>query len=122
MLAVLCRRNMPIQNGYLAINGDSEEPRPCLPLKTAGFLLLVALDGSAPGGGSLRRLRRRPRPKRPHGIFTLIDPLAVSMSIQAISAVWKYSKEKSNSLLVLLGIADFTNTEGDAWPSGQTLA
>jgi biotin operon repressor len=44
------------------------------------------------------------------------------MSIQAISAVWKYSRQKSNSLLVLLGIADFTNTEGDAWPSGKTLA
>src|SRR5262245_39485111 len=44
------------------------------------------------------------------------------MSIQAINAVFKRSSQKSGPLLVLLAIADFTNNEGDAWPSNATLA
>src|SRR5947208_9033856 len=44
------------------------------------------------------------------------------MSIEAISAVWKHSRQKSGGLLVLLALADYTNNEGIAWPALSTLA
>ena len=44
------------------------------------------------------------------------------MSIEAISAVWKHSRQKSGGLLVLLALADYTNAEGVAWPAISTLA
>jgi hypothetical protein len=44
------------------------------------------------------------------------------MSVEASSAVWKHSRQKSGPLLVLLAIADYINTEGNAWPAVSTLA
>ena len=44
------------------------------------------------------------------------------MSIEASNAVWKYSRQKSGPLLVLLALADYINTEGNAWPAVSTLA
>src|SRR5438105_2921396 len=45
------------------------------------------------------------------------------MSIEATSAVWKWSRQKkSGALVVLLAIADYINTEGNAWPAVSTLA
>ena len=44
------------------------------------------------------------------------------MSIEVTTAVWKFSKQKSGSLLVLLAIADYANQLGIAWPSVATLA
>ena len=45
------------------------------------------------------------------------------MSIEAISAVWKYSRQtKPAPRLVLLALADYTNHEGIAWPAVSTLA
>jgi hypothetical protein len=47
---------------------------------------------------------------------------AVSMSIESTNAVWKHSRQKSGRLLVLLALADYTNSEGIAWPAVSTLA
>ena len=45
------------------------------------------------------------------------------MSFEAINAVWKRSRQKkSGALLVLLALADYTNSEGIAWPAVSTLA
>jgi hypothetical protein len=44
------------------------------------------------------------------------------MSIEATSAVWKRSRQKSGTLLVLLALADYTNSDGIAWPAMSTLA
>ncbi len=44
------------------------------------------------------------------------------MSIEATNAVWKHSRQKSGTLLVLLALADYTNSEGIAWPAISTLA
>jgi hypothetical protein len=44
------------------------------------------------------------------------------MSIEVISAVWKRSRQKSGPLLVLLALADYTNSEGNSWPAVSTLA
>src|SRR5260370_42556175 len=45
------------------------------------------------------------------------------MSIEATNAVWKWSRQKkSGALVVLLAIADYINTEGNAWPAVSTLA
>jgi len=44
------------------------------------------------------------------------------MSIEVTSAVWKQSRQKSGTLLVLLALADYTNREGFAWPAVSTLA
>jgi Helix-turn-helix domain len=44
------------------------------------------------------------------------------MSIGATNAVWKRSGQKSGPLLVLLALADYTNSEGIAWPAVSTLA
>ena len=38
------------------------------------------------------------------------------------NAVWKRSRQKSGPLLVLLALADYTNSEGIAWPAISTLA
>ena len=45
------------------------------------------------------------------------------MSIEVTNAVWKQSRQKkSGTLLVLLALADYTNSEGIAWPAVSTLA
>lgn len=45
------------------------------------------------------------------------------MSIEATNAVWKWSRQKkSGALVVLLALADYTNSEGIAWPALATLA
>jgi len=44
------------------------------------------------------------------------------MSIEATSAVWKRSRQKSGPLVVLLALADYTSREGIAWPAVSTLA
>jgi len=44
------------------------------------------------------------------------------MSIEVTNAVWKYSRQKDGQLLVLLALADYTNSEGIAWPAISTLA
>ena len=44
------------------------------------------------------------------------------MSIEKTSEVWKHSRQKSGALLVLLALADFTNSKGIAWPAVSTLA
>jgi Helix-turn-helix domain len=44
------------------------------------------------------------------------------MSIEATNAVWRYSRQKSGNLLVLLALADYTNNDGIAWPAVSTLA
>src|SRR5262245_42302484 len=45
------------------------------------------------------------------------------MSIEATSAVWKRSRQKKSSrLVVLLALADYTNSDGIAWPAVSTLA
>src|SRR5262245_55973925 len=44
------------------------------------------------------------------------------MSIEVTSAVWKWSRQKSGPLLVMLAIADYTNNECIAWPAVSTLA
>jgi Helix-turn-helix domain len=44
------------------------------------------------------------------------------MSIEVTNAVWKHSRQKSGTLLVLLALADYTNSEGIAWPAVSTLA
>lgn len=47
---------------------------------------------------------------------------AISMSIKLLDRGWRFSKAKGGDLLVLLGIADFANDEGVAYPSIATLA
>jgi len=45
------------------------------------------------------------------------------VSIEAMTHVWKHSKQKGTALLVMLAIADHTNDEhGVAWPSVRKLA
>lgn len=44
------------------------------------------------------------------------------MSIKLLDRGWRFSKAKGGDLLVLLGIADFANDEGVAYPSIATLA
>jgi Helix-turn-helix domain len=44
------------------------------------------------------------------------------MSIEITSAVWKHSRQKSGALLVLLALADYTNSKDIAWPAVSTLA
>jgi hypothetical protein len=44
------------------------------------------------------------------------------MSIELSSAVWKHSRQKSGTLLVLLALADYANSENIAWPAVSTLA
>ena len=44
------------------------------------------------------------------------------MSVTVMARVWRNSKAKHASLLVLLAIADFCNDEDEAWPSIATLA
>lgn len=45
-----------------------------------------------------------------------------AMSVSAMSFVWKHSRQRGGSLLVLLALADFANDEGLCYPSMQTLA
>jgi hypothetical protein len=47
---------------------------------------------------------------------------APNMSIPVTNAVWKHSRQKSGTLLVLLALADYTNSEGIAWPAVSTVA
>ena len=44
------------------------------------------------------------------------------MSIRVMSQVWEHSHATGGQLLVLLAIADFSNDDGEAWPSVPTLA
>jgi hypothetical protein len=44
------------------------------------------------------------------------------MSIEVMTRVWKHSRHKEGTLLVLLAIADFANDEGVAFPSMKTIA
>lgn len=44
------------------------------------------------------------------------------MSIEATDLVWKHSKQKGASLLIMLAIANYVNKDGQAWPKIQTLA
>lgn len=44
------------------------------------------------------------------------------MSIKLLNLAWRFSKTKGGDLLILLGIADFANDEGIAYPSIATLA
>lgn len=44
------------------------------------------------------------------------------MSIKLLDRGWRFSKAKGGDLLVLLGIADFANDDGIAYPSIPTLA
>lgn len=44
------------------------------------------------------------------------------MGIKLLDRGWRFSKAKGGDLLVLLGIADFANDEGVAYPSISTLA
>lgn len=44
------------------------------------------------------------------------------MSIKLLDRGWRFSKTKGGDLLVLLGIADFANDDGIAYPSIPTLA
>lgn len=44
------------------------------------------------------------------------------MSIKAMTEVWEHSQQSGSGLLLLLAIADYTNDEGQAWPSVSTLA
>src|SRR5687767_11875054 len=46
----------------------------------------------------------------------------MTMSIKLLDRGWRYSKARGGDLLVLLGIADFANDEGIAYPSIATLA
>jgi hypothetical protein len=45
-----------------------------------------------------------------------------TVSIQAMSFIWKYSKERGDHLLLLLAIADYANDKGMAWPSINSLS
>lgn len=44
------------------------------------------------------------------------------MSITVMSQVWEHSQQSGSSLLLLLAIADYSNEDGEAWPSVPTLA
>lgn len=44
------------------------------------------------------------------------------MSIEVMTRVWKHSRHKEGTLLVLLAIADFANDDGVAFPSMKTIA
>lgn len=44
------------------------------------------------------------------------------MSVKATSLVWEHSRATGVELLVLLAIADYTNDDGRAWPSQDTIA
>lgn len=44
------------------------------------------------------------------------------MSLKAMTHVWETSKQKANSLLVLLAIADIADDNGDAYPGVNRLA
>jgi hypothetical protein len=44
------------------------------------------------------------------------------MSIQVMSAVWKDSKQKGSSLLLLLAFADHAGDDGFCWPGYEHLA
>src|SRR5262245_58997163 len=39
-----------------------------------------------------------------------------------MSDVWKHSKRKDGELLVMLALADFSNDQGESWPSLKNLA
>jgi len=55
--------------------------------------------------------------------FTQEKGLYDPMSVEASTRVWKWSKQKSGNLLVLLAIADQYNDEKNcAWPSVAFLA
>ncbi len=43
------------------------------------------------------------------------------MSIEASNKVWKYSQSKGAERLVMLCLANYTNAEGLAWPSIETI-
>jgi hypothetical protein len=44
------------------------------------------------------------------------------MSIEVMSSVWKYSRQKGSARLLLLAIADSANESGEAWPGIRSLA
>ncbi len=44
------------------------------------------------------------------------------MSVKKQAEIWKRSKEKGSALLLLLGIADFADDDGVAFPAVKTLA
>src|SRR5262245_25446145 len=44
------------------------------------------------------------------------------VSIKIMSDVWKHSKRKDGELLVMLALADFSNDQGESWPSLKNLA
>jgi hypothetical protein len=44
------------------------------------------------------------------------------MSIKIMTAVWERSRSRGNDLLVLLALADWSNDDGESWPSLRQLA
>lgn len=44
------------------------------------------------------------------------------MSLDAITHVWKTSKQKGSALLMMLALADYADENGECWPSLTTLA
>jgi len=44
------------------------------------------------------------------------------MSIKIMSDVWKHSNRKNGELLLMLALADFSNDQGESWPSLKNLA
>src|SRR5262245_13253588 len=45
-----------------------------------------------------------------------------TMSIKKVDEVFRGSPQRGSNRLVLLGLADYANDEGRAWPSVETLA
>ncbi len=45
-----------------------------------------------------------------------------AMSIEVMTAVWKYSKAEGTDLLVMLALADNANEDGECWPSIRYIA
>lgn len=44
------------------------------------------------------------------------------MSVEVLTTVWKFAPYSGNTLLTLLALADWSNDEGQSWPSVETLA
>ena len=45
-----------------------------------------------------------------------------AMSIEVMTAVWKYSKAEGTDLLVMLALVDNANEDGECWPSIRYIA